>query len=208
MKYLNFIHIPKVAGNSIKKFFVDLSGKSSEVNYKRIVTADQKVVIPNGFQFITYGHGMLPKYINELECYNFAFVRNPYERIVSAFFYIRAGGNQLAGEMEIAEEIRDWTFKKFLEAIRSRKLELEHFRTQSFYIKRYKQINFIGKYESLNEDFEVALKNIGIKTEKKLEKINSSAHFHYKSYLNEEVIRIINNLYEEDFNSFGYNYEL
>jgi chondroitin 4-sulfotransferase 11 len=77
-----FTHVPKTAGKSIRYLF-------GLPEFKHQYKADGRNV-EHGF-----GHRRLSEFVNEkyfAEYFKFAFVRNPFDRLVSAFFYLDNGG--------------------------------------------------------------------------------------------------------------------
>lgn len=151
--------------------------------------------------------------------YKFTFVRNPYDRMVSAFKYL----NKIKKHQN--------NFKDFL-------FENAHLSDYGYFhtfISQYDHlidnnsninINYIGKFENLNEDFVKVLRIIGIseiKHTKYLEDniiINSSSqgkmHYDktnktdkidkifYTDYYDEECLQQINNYFEKDFKQFNF----
>lgn len=85
-KKVIFIHIPKAAGISL---------------YKSIFNKDSF-----GHQTIRYYECfMSSKEFNR--CYKFSFVRNPYDRIHSAFHYLKAGGRKRPIDLEYSSELKN-----------------------------------------------------------------------------------------------------
>lgn len=67
-------------------------------------------------------------------------------------------------------------------------------------------VDFIGRYESLQEDFDYITNNIGV--EVTLPLINSSSHLDYRSYFTEESANEVYNLWKKDFEILGYSKNL
>lgn len=89
---VTFLHIPKTAGTTIETWLND-SGK-----YQQILFSQKKLegmlVTPQHLGYHTLTE--LTKTLNRPLEYKFAVVRNPFERIVSEFFYrIKLGSIQL-----------------------------------------------------------------------------------------------------------------
>jgi len=83
-KYL-FIHIPRTGGTSIEEFLVHNSSPSSELVRDDAIERDLL-----RFQHIHAGRAkkiFLQRKDNYTEFFNFSFVRNPWERLVSVYYY-------------------------------------------------------------------------------------------------------------------------
>jgi hypothetical protein len=68
-------------------------------------------------------------------------------------------------------------------------------------------VDFVGKFENLKDDFKRVCKCGGIKSAE-LSRHNKSTHNHYTKYYDEEMINIISELYEKDISLFGYTYDM
>lgn len=65
-------------------------------------------------------------------------------------------------------------------------------------------IDFIGRYENLDADFEKACKAIGIKN--KLPHLNKSDHDNYRQYYTNETQKIVEGWVKKDLEMFNYDY--
>jgi hypothetical protein len=129
--------------------------------------------------------------------YKFAFSRNPYDKIVSAWNHVNRFKIPFLNYLRLQNVCNDVEFMHvFMPQVRN-------------IINEKGKINlqFIGKFENLEEDFCTILKNIGIKniihdSEKKM---NVRPHEEFVNYYeNQEILDFINNLFKEDFEHLDY----
>lgn len=70
-------------------------------------------------------------------------------------------------------------------------------------------VDFIGRYENLQEDFDKACKVIGIKTPKLPHANRSESKAQYHSYYqDEDLIKIVADWHKKDIERFGYKFDL
>lgn len=185
-----FIHIPKTAGTSI-------------------ITALIQKPAP--------GRLHLPWYIYEkanpykfTHYFKFAFVRNPWDRIYSAYNYLIRGGN-MKNDLEKLKQIQKYRdFDEFvikgLGQGRYRNIPL--FLPQAEFVIGFDQqpaVDFIGKVENIDEDFKLIARKLGIKSN--LPRVNTNNSLTSSSpYQSEAAINVIYDLYRQDIECFGYSY--
>jgi hypothetical protein len=155
--------------------------------------------------------------LNSSQFKRFTFVRNPYTRVLSAFLDKIAGNNRRLKEplftildRDIKEISSPISFVDFLRAIRQQSpLEMDHhWRQQSiqaFYPKL--SYDFIGRFERLDEDIERLGGVLGIDLRKYYYRHaphNTNAGERLKEYYDDESIRLVKQIYAEDFDLFEY----
>jgi len=178
-----FIHIPKTAGTSV---YTSLFGHVKR-NHIRLL------------YFEAYDKNKYDDY------FKFAFVRNPYDRLVSSFIYIK-GRNDLYTPVIAKYE----TFDDFVEALlddanRVKIFRVPHFNTQYYFLKDRSGkvgVDFLGRFESLEHDFKVVCNKLGMPA--RLPHHNKSQHKHFMDYYSPRLIQIVNQVYREDFENLGY----
>ena len=148
-----------------------------------------------------------------MNTFNFTFVRNPYNRMMSLFGYLK---NIRFVKRNKGE---DCTFEQFINDVINPNgtTAYNSFRKEDWSITQYdycynksgkKKMDFIGKYENLQEDFKVLMDKFGINPEEYNLPHIYSGHMKLKSYVNHpmfyEFILMVNKLYPKDFDIFGY----
>jgi hypothetical protein len=127
----------------------------------------------------------------------FAFVRSPYDRLVSAYFFVQRGNLTVQAENYISH-FRPWLMS---EQIRSDMVVEEVFRPMVHYLDA--PVDFLGRYENLQADFDRACSLIGV-GQRTLRRDNASKHPPWRELYDQEMLDRVYELYREDFESFGY----
>ncbi len=196
-KYMNknkciFIHIPKAAGTSVLNVLSKKKVPRDHCSYNIFLQSSKK-------KFHSY--------------FKFCFVRNPYTRLMSVYYYLKNGGNGKS-DLEIQELIKQKysTFEKFVLDYLDKDLiyQISLLRPQYTYICNYKyevMVDFCGKFENIEKDFSTVCEILRIKkTLPTLNKTNYKDNICKIQSIQKEVIGKINSLYQKDFEVFGYEF--
>jgi hypothetical protein len=199
-----FVHIPKTGGTSIESALgiLGIDNKGSSKPNKDILFGKYK---GKALQHLSIRE--IKKIKNTPSDYfTFSFVRNPYDRIVSEFFWRR----QTIGIIN-----KNMTFKEFLfkivipkrERMLSYDLRDDHFYDQLDFLTDENGeiiVDFIGRFENLENDFNKVCQICKINT--KLPLILKSQRKDYKFYYDKETIDIVTKLYKKDIKTFNYKF--
>lgn len=146
---------------------------------------------------------LVPYHSKEFEgFFKFAFVRNPWSRIVSCYC------NKILPKCHPAfAECYDKDFAYFVDFIDRSDLTVgdPHIKLQ---VKLFpiNDLDFIGRLETFAEDLKYVLSMLNI-SDAPLEHKNASKHEHYSRYYNERTKNIIARKYMADIKAFGYQFE-
>lgn len=186
-----FVHIPKCAGSSINQ----------QLELKSV-----------GFS----GHAPMSYHSEYSNYFSFTFIRNPYDRIVSAYKYFRKlkPGHRwykrnsiisdAANEMEFGEFINH--IPDFMKLMKREEGSFEsgiHF--QPFYYFIDQSIDFVGRFENIQEDYFKILSNLKLPP-KPLRKTNSTNNSNYRQLYIEETKNKVYNIYQEDIKKYNYQF--
>jgi len=186
-----FIHIPKTAGTSILKIISDDQFYRDHCKYKILLDSDAK-------KFDSY--------------YKFCFIRNPFDRMVSIYNYLQSNGNGL-DDVYWGELLKNNypNFEDFVLHFLNERNIHEHtiFIPQYLFIYNHKHecmVDFVGRYESINDDYKIIAKNLQLKeTLPHLNKSKTNSPNYKKYYTNPKIIEKIIDLYRKDFELLGYD---
>jgi len=132
------------------------------------------------------------------EFFKFSFVRNPWDRVVSAF-HAHMQGNHKTCDIE--------TFEDYVANLRTCLPESTRWPMKSYVCDREGSIivDFIGQYERLETDWKEVAKDIGL--EVSLPLLNTTEHSPYWSYYTRKTRQIVEDFYSVDIEFFGYEFE-
>jgi len=141
--------------------------------------------------------------------FTFSFVRNPWDRLVSMYFY-------RLGKGHFTEELTFSTYVQLLEdSIRNSTLDM--FAYHGFHLGCYDYlfdeygndlVSFIGRYENRRKDLSEISQMIGCSQLGELCISKSPQEkLHYSTYYDEETKSIVEDIYEKDISVFGYTFE-
>ena len=187
-----FLHMPKTAGRSITNALggqgdiEDLYWHETQNEHKKYI---EKRIYDSYFKF--------------------AFVRNPWDRILSAYFWYKGGGVQNKADKMIGKNL-PWRFKKFIKNyekfISEHDNELSpHFLPQVQIINNPNELDFIGKFENLEKDFSYVCKELGL-ANIKLPHSNKSKHKPYWRYYDKTTKDIVASIFKKDIEVFNYSF--
>ena len=172
------IDIPKTGTTSINSALQSFLGEH-DFTIKMSQTA--------GMRHATYSH-CIKKFPNYKNYFSFAFVRNPWDRMLSFYFFKR----------NISKIDKNTSFKNFLEL---------PILNQHSYIKGFGNNSFIGRFENFQEDFNIICDKIGIPRQELPHK-NKTEHKHYTEYYDDETRKIVAEKYAKDIEMFKYKFEV
>ena len=189
-----FIHIPKCAGISVSRgLFGRLVGTHNSIKT---------------FQLI-YPKEQLDRY------FKFTFVRNPWDRLVSAYRFLKSGGFNAEDKAWADANLR--RFVDFRDFVRrwvtpANVNSWQHFKPQYRFItdpSGQMPMDYLGYFENLRNDFRNIANLLGLRV--KLPHHNSSppllGDHHYTEKYDAETREIVASVYKRDIELLGYDFE-
>ncbi len=186
-----FIHIPKNAGQSIRSSLFEN-------------------LLPGHLNVYTY-QLIFPKRLFD-RYFKFAFTRNPWDRLVSAYTFMKSGGAHEKDRLWSEKLLSRFSgFEHFVqEGLREAEIQAwPHFRPQVEFLKGQGggiEVDFLGRFENIDRDFEIVCQQLGI--ERELLHINKTKakRESYQSYYSAESREIASQIYSQDIAEFDYDF--
>lgn len=187
-----FIHITKTAGISIS---VSLLGKSignmSALYYQ-----------------ILFGKKDFNNY------FKFAFVRNPFTRLISAYEFLKQGGGgpadaKIAQTVKPYKSLEDFVLNYLTPATAKTN---RYFRPQHYFIcdsDNRLLTDYLGRFETIEKDYEYISNKIGVGEPLQKLNVTKSKRLPYEQYYTSDaMIKKVISIYKKDFELLGYSKEL
>ena len=196
-KKIILIHIPKNAGSSIAKTLNIYPENRHKKNLNLLYGIEDDKTVLQSLPLEYYDRYLDYNLINE--CLKITVVRNPYDRVLSDYFWQNRGCKNI---LEFLILIENTLKKEKSEIVKFDDFHQNHFLPQYEYIRSDKfKIDKIFKFENLDLDFQNYFPG------KKLCHINKSNHVNWKEFFldKREELDLINKIYSIDFENFGYN---
>lgn len=199
-----FIHNYKVAGSSIRKALQAFSQQQPGTSVGDRLFGIHNKIFKKKHPQKDWVHvsarelrQRLPKSVYR-DYFKFAFVRNPWDWQVSLYFYMLERKNhfqhKLIKSMSSFEEYIHWR------VFNDKQLQKDFVTDEGGNLI----VDFVGKYENLEQDFQVVCTRTGI--DEKLPHLNQSSHRHYKKYYNKRTRDLVHKAFREDIEFFHYDF--
>src|SRR5690554_1833650 len=185
-----FIHIPKVAGTSV---LASVAGEKATRNH-----------LP---WYVYYTAN--PYFYNN--SFKFSFVRNPWDRAVSAYRYLESGGNKTS-DLDASKMLSKYNdFDDFVINGLGEGLFRNHllFLPQSEFVVNGEQelaVDFVGRFENIDQDFTIVLERLGIGSSLAKTNVSDRSRDYRSYYKKEKTVDIILNIYKQDVSFFSYEF--
>jgi hypothetical protein len=202
-----FIHIEKAAGSSIQQALLPFANVAANSRLRRRLAWLGPLNRMGGlYRAVQFGEhatanevkGCLPPGVYE-GLYKFAFVRNPWDRLVSRYAHLLRSKDRrrhnFISSLEKFEDFLQW--------------EIQRDSANQFPYVTDAQgkliVDFVGRYETLAADFEKICARLKIQAE--LPHANVSEHRDYRTYYTPETREFVAKQFRRDIEMFGYDFD-
>ena len=177
-----YVHIPKTGGKMIKQHFPVRLGKAS--------------------------HHPVWGYKFDEDDFIFTMVRNPYDRMVSNYEFLKRGGiNRKGRRYRDLLDLEKIDFKQLVERLFNERqflLKVVLLRPQMFFITDTTMFDYIGRFENFSDEILEIEKRLDY-DKKEQEVVNKTPHEHFSTYYNEEIADMVYDMYKCDFKILEYD---
>ena len=223
-----FIHIPKSAGQSIEHLFLKLHGLTWKSRSQLLLRENKipdmgpsRLAHRYANEYIKHGYVNQENYE---KYYKFSFVRNPWSRLVSEYKY-RNHQNKFSFKEFVLHNLPEQGMSD----------EYRHIVPQYDFLysdNGHLMVNFIGKFETLQEDFNIVAKNLNLpianlpianlphinkshqsgvkgrlhKIITQLKSTNKPSSSNYREYYSDDLRKTVSKMYEKDIDIFKYTF--
>lgn len=197
-----FVHIPKCGGSSVEEILWPGPRRETDL-WMGFVDRYHNKYQTGGLQHL------LARQIRDevgLEVFasyfKFAFVRNPFDKMVSQYHYMR-------GREDLREFIgmkADDSFKTYLRLTR-RRLHVQWEEQWKFLLDERGElmVDFVARFERFEGDIRRALARIGVEATT-IPHANRTERGRYPDYYDDESVALIASAYRRDLELFGYTF--
>lgn len=205
-----FIHIPKCAGTTVKYLLFpdeDVSWKEADYDKLHGWCPERQLFMQHATAKQLLDTGLVSKETWE-SYYKFTFVRNPWDRAVSDYFW-------LMNDRKIKESFKHYIlksgkFSKVLNDTNQMYYRGDHTTPQTdfFDLEGPLKMDYVGHFETFDQDMKVISEHLGLQYSPHLH-VNKSKKKkkHYSHYFNVDTKQIFDSVYKQDIERLDYSFE-
>ena len=204
-----FIHVPKAAGTTIERLLdPSVNDPAAPPDYERAYgwCPVRRVWLQHATLQELVDFGLLDR-AEAAEFFTFAVVRNPFDRAVSDYFFLRRKTMRAGSFAEMLRGEGAW--RALLQDRSSSRYRGDHIRPQVDYVTLDGQdgMDHIGRFEDLTATFE-ELANRGLHIGD-TRAVNSGRYRsdHYSHFYRDSEISSVSERYRDDLERFGYVFD-
>ncbi len=201
-----FIHIDKAAGTSIQRALKSHAFPRADSRLRRRLTWLGKLNRLGLHRVMEFPEHVTADVVQDClppEIYGglfkFAFVRNPWDRLVSRYHFLLRSTDR-------SDHARIKAMKNFDEYLRW-EIARDKFYQHTYVCGADGKliVDFVGYYERLEEDFAKVCARLGVK--ESLPKANTSKHDDYRNYYTPDLRELVAGHYRRDIELFQYEFD-
>ena len=203
-----FVHIPKTGGTSIEDAIwgPDRGRRSEKHLWMGMVDPLHNKYQTGGLQHLlaTQIRAEVGEAVFD-RCYRFAFVRNPWAKVVSQYYALKHRP-KLAEHMGLA---RSCSFQDYVRCLaRHHERHVQSCEQWRFVLDDdgSQLVDFLGRFETLAEDFRTVAHAIGLDHAVLPHAMKSSRLMPWRQHYDPQSTRLVAEIYARDIQLFGYDF--
>ena len=209
---VRFVHIAKTGGTSIRRALKRLHWSDPySIPIPLVNGLTRTLKYKTGAKFPRHAKGIAAyECIGEpfwSELFKFTFVRNPWDLQVSSYHHIRREVPHVMESIEGFPQFIRWK----LDPERPYQYHVDtSIELQSDYLVDLRGkviVDFLGRYERLQEDFDEVCGRIGIPRRELPEKRKAKDRGAYREYYDDETAEMVARHFRRDIEEFGYRFD-
>lgn len=196
-----FVHVPKNAGTSITRALKG-TGQYTPLGYGSV---DDDFAM-------SWTAGEVRRVIdtvgNEMwgECFTFAFVRNPWDRLVSGWQFTRQKNKHELSFAEFVRRLPSLDTDQEPDALRRAISTHWHAMPQADHliVDGVVAVDFVGRVEALDDDWRAISERIGC--DREIPRANASERGEYRQYYTDDLLAEVDERFRRDVDAWGYTF--
>ena len=145
--------------------------------------------------------------------FRFATTRNPWERVVSAFSWLKSNA---MNRIKNSQDQSEYTFERYVQYLASDRVEMTHYRNNSQWthpncvmdyitVDGEVRVDYICSMDTMQRDFEFVRELLDCKPT--LPHANKSSHEDYRTYYTDATAEKVGKIFRKDVEFFGYRFD-
>ena len=213
-----FVHIAKTGGTSIRSALRTVRIREPLYIHQQLVRRICKLtghrigsMLPRHASVLTARDTIMAEHF--LRYFKFAFVRNPWDRLVSSYKHLERARQDVLQPHAIHNfaDFCHWVLRDELGYVGQRTNLIESFRRpQSEYLVDHQGellVDFVGRFERLEDDFAKVAKRLQLPNPSLKHKRRSARDSDYRSYFTDDLAELAGRYYAADVRLFGYRFD-
>ena len=212
-----FVHLAKTGGTSIRAALgrrrsFNLSYWSTLICHRVSRLNGHRIgcKIPRHAPMIVAKEMLSPPVFNRM--FKFGFVRNPWDRMVSAYYHFEKERQDLLKANELADfsAFAKWLLTSTLAESNRPTLLRALRRPQREYLVDFDGellVNFVGRYEQLQDDYRTVLRTLEMPDLKLPHKRRGRRRRDYRAHYTDEIAELVASHFAVDLTTFDYRFD-
>jgi hypothetical protein len=182
-----FVHIGRTGGSSFER----LAGVASTSDLRTAHAGNTD--FPNKHAIFNYYYKCYPTEFSQY--FKFTIIRNPYDRLVSAWFW------RCAVVKDHSLSLYDFALSRPVNWAYRGRLKLENLSFEN----SLAMLDYVARYETLGEDMKLICSKTGLDYSA-FPHTNRTGHSKYWDYYDDKTIELVTSLFQFDIGFFGYKF--